>query len=163
MTLVQTFPREKGSFLYSNRSFKLLIIWSRLLYINKKLCVYMSKKYLNFFYVAFMTLVLTFPRKKGLFCILKERWLEVSTEVYSVGFELLHIVTTYWKRVKKSIGISFLLPWFYYKLIFEMNGLDWQGCLAGSSKTAPRILIFSIFLVDNRRTQLLLPPTLKVA
>ena len=25
----------------------------------------------------------------------------------------------------------------------EVNGLDWQCCLAGSSKTAPRILIFS--------------------
>ena len=29
--------------------------------------------------------------------------------------------------------------------IFE-NGLDWQCCLAGSSKTAPRIFIFSIVL-----------------
>ena len=28
--------------------------------------------------------------------------------------------------------------------IFEINGLDWQCYLAGSSKTAPRILIFSI-------------------
>ena len=28
--------------------------------------------------------------------------------------------------------------------IFEVNGLDWQCFLAGSSKTAPRILIFSI-------------------
>ena len=28
-------------------------------------------------------------------------------------------------------------------LIFEVNGLNWQCCLAGSSKTAPRILIFS--------------------
>ena len=28
--------------------------------------------------------------------------------------------------------------------IFEVNGLDWQCCLAGSSKTAPRILVFSI-------------------
>ena len=27
---------------------------------------------------------------------------------------------------------------------FEVNGLDWQGYLAGSSKRAPRILIFSI-------------------
>ena len=27
---------------------------------------------------------------------------------------------------------------------FEVNGLDWQCCLAGSSKTAPRILIISI-------------------
>ena len=27
---------------------------------------------------------------------------------------------------------------------FEVNGLDWQCFLAGSSKTAPRILIFSI-------------------
>ena len=25
-----------------------------------------------------------------------------------------------------------------------LNGLDWQCCFAGSSKTAPRILIFSI-------------------
>ena len=29
---------------------------------------------------------------------------------------------------------------------FEVNGLDWQYCLAGSSKTAPRIFIFSIVL-----------------
>ena len=28
--------------------------------------------------------------------------------------------------------------------VFEVNGLDWQCYLAGSSKTAPRILIFSI-------------------
>ena len=28
--------------------------------------------------------------------------------------------------------------------IFVVNGLDWQCCFAGSSKTAPRILIFSI-------------------
>ena len=28
--------------------------------------------------------------------------------------------------------------------IFEVNGLDWQCCLAGISKTAPRILIFLI-------------------
>ena len=27
---------------------------------------------------------------------------------------------------------------------FEVNELDWQCCLAGSSKTASRILIFSI-------------------
>ena len=30
--------------------------------------------------------------------------------------------------------------------IFEVNGLDWHCCLAGSSKMAPRILIFSIYL-----------------
>ena len=29
---------------------------------------------------------------------------------------------------------------------FEVNGLDWQCCLAGSSKMAPRISIFSIVL-----------------
>ena len=28
----------------------------------------------------------------------------------------------------------------------EINGLDWQCCLAGSSKTAPRIFVFSIVL-----------------
>ena len=29
---------------------------------------------------------------------------------------------------------------------FEVNGLDWQCCLVGSSKTAPEIFIFSIVL-----------------
>ena len=29
---------------------------------------------------------------------------------------------------------------------FEVNGLDWQCCLAGISKRAPRIFIFSIVL-----------------
>ena len=29
------------------------------------------------------------------------------------------------------------------RLNFEVNGLDWQCCLAGSSQRAPRILIFS--------------------
>ena len=34
--------------------------------------------------------------------------------------------------------------------IFEVNGLDWQCYLAGSSKRAPRIFIFSIVLgVEN--------------
>ena len=30
-----------------------------------------------------------------------------------------------------------------------VNGLDWHCCLAGSSKTAPRILIFSIAMVAD--------------
>ena len=29
---------------------------------------------------------------------------------------------------------------------FEVNGLDWQCCLVGSSKPAPRIFIFSTAL-----------------
>ena len=34
---------------------------------------------------------------------------------------------------------------------FEVNGLAWQCCLAGSSKTAPKILIFSIAMdTDNK-------------
>ena len=32
---------------------------------------------------------------------------------------------------------------------YEVNGLDWQCYLAGSSKTAPRILIFSIVIGAN--------------
>ena len=32
---------------------------------------------------------------------------------------------------------------------FEVNGLDWHYCLAGSSKTAPNILIFSIAMVAD--------------
>ena len=33
--------------------------------------------------------------------------------------------------------------------IFDVNGLDWQCYLAGSSKAAPRILIFSIAIGAN--------------
>ncbi len=33
--------------------------------------------------------------------------------------------------------------------ISEVNGLDWQCYLAGSSKTAPRILIFSVAIGAN--------------
>jgi len=33
--------------------------------------------------------------------------------------------------------------------VFEVNGLDWQCYLGGSSKTAHRILIFSIALGAN--------------
>ena len=32
---------------------------------------------------------------------------------------------------------------------FEVNWLDWHCCLAGSSKTAPRILIVSIAMVAD--------------
>ena len=38
------------------------------------------------------------------------------------------------------------LPIWSIRPNFEVNGLDWQCCLAGSSKTAPRIFIFSIVL-----------------
>ena len=38
--------------------------------------------------------------------------------------------------------------------LYEVNGLDWQCYLAGSSKTAPRILIFSIFLSAKPSIQL---------
>ena len=31
---------------------------------------------------------------------------------------------------------------------FEVNGLDWQCCLAGSSKTAPGIFIFQLSWVE---------------
>ena len=35
--------------------------------------------------------------------------------------------------------------WFLNKMNYlEVNGLDWQCCLAGSSQRAPMILIFSI-------------------
>ena len=33
--------------------------------------------------------------------------------------------------------------------IFEVNGLDWQSYLAGSSKTTPRILIYSMAMGAN--------------
>ena len=41
-------------------------------------------------------------------------------------------------ELSAKLPIQSILP------IFEVNGLDWHCCLAGSSKTATRILIFSI-------------------
>ena len=46
----------------------------------------------------------------------------------------------------KTIEKNKILPGKPICLIFEVYWLDWQGCLAGSSKTAPRIFIFSIAL-----------------
>ena len=42
------------------------------------------------------------------------------------------------KKMKIALPIWLIWP------NVEVNGLDWQCCLAGSSKTAPRILMFSI-------------------
>ena len=44
----------------------------------------------------------------------------------------------------KILGAVLELPALPIHRENEPNGLDWQCCLAGSSKTAPRILIFSM-------------------
>ena len=50
----------------------------------------------------------------------------------------------------KILGAVLMLPakqhcqFSQFGPIFEVNGLNWQCYLAGSSKTAPRIFIFSI-------------------
>ena len=50
----------------------------------------------------------------------------------------------FWSYQLHSTAISPIWP------NFEVNGLDWQCHLAGSSKTAPRILIFLIAMdADN--------------
>ena len=48
----------------------------------------------------------------------------------------------FWSYQLNSTANPAHLPqnWAY----LEVNGLDWQCCLAGSSQRAPRILIFSI-------------------
>ena len=63
-----------------------------------------------------------------------------------------------WRPLQLKKKIFLYLPtwelfWSYRELPiwptwpnFEVNGLDWQCCIAGSSKTAPRIFIFSIVL-----------------
>ena len=46
------------------------------------------------------------------------------------------------------------------KILGEMvNGLDWQGYLAGSSKTAPRILKFTIAIGADYSSELIFMPT----
>jgi hypothetical protein len=49
----------------------------------------------------------------------------------------------------KSLGVALELPIQPIWPIFEINGLNWHCCLAGSSKTAIRILIFSIAMVTD--------------
>ena len=44
-------------------------------------------------------------------------------------------------------------------LIFLVNRLAWQSCLAGSSKTAPRILKFSISMGADYWSELIFMPT----
>ena len=44
-------------------------------------------------------------------------------------------------------------------LIYEVDGLIWQGYLAGTSKTAPRILFFSIVISADSSPELLFMPT----
>ena len=39
--------------------------------------------------------------------------------------------------------------------LYEVNGLDWQCYLAGSSKTAPRILIFSMAMGADYSSELI--------
>ena len=46
----------------------------------------------------------------------------------------------------KILGAILELPALPIWPNYELNGLDWQCCLAGSSKRAPRIFIFSIVL-----------------
>ena len=62
------------------------------------------------------------------------------------GFHIKWIIGTHWIKKMKILGAVLELPakqhcWFGQ---FGQNGLDWQCCLAGNSKTAPRILIFSM-------------------
>ena len=40
--------------------------------------------------------------------------------------------------------------------IFAVNRLDWQCCLAGTSKIAPRILIFSIVMGADYSIELII-------
>ena len=52
-----------------------------------------------------------------------------------------------WSRYRATSKIA--LPNRPIHLKNEANGLAWQGCLASSSKTAPRILKFSIVMGAN--------------
>ena len=60
---------------------------------------------------------------------------------------------------KKILGAVLKLPTKQYRQLghwpsFEVNGLDWRCCLAGSSKTGPRILILLIAMVADYALEL---------
>ena len=59
-----------------------------------------------------------------------------------IAIEKIKILGALWELPAKQ----HLLPIWPIWPKFEVNGMDWQCCLAGSSKWAPRILIFSIVL-----------------
>ena len=56
-----------------------------------------------------------------------------------MAFKKIQILGAFWSY-QLNRPIQPILP------DFLVNGPNWQCCLAGSSKTAPRILIFSIAL-----------------
>ena len=60
------------------------------------------------------------------------------------GYTLAKTEIIYPKNVGASVAMNFTFKDKYSTPNFEENGLDWQCCLADCSKTAPRILIFSI-------------------
>ena len=70
----------------------------------------------------------------------------------SNGFQLTRRFGTHGNWKNKNLGSCFgansktALPIWPIWPNFEINGLDWQYYLAGSSKRAPRICIFSIVL-----------------
>ena len=61
----------------------------------------------------------------------------------SNGYQLKWKIGTHsnWKKIKIS-GCRFGATCLPIRPIFEVNWLDWLCCIAGSSKTAPIILIF---------------------
>ena len=63
-------------------------------------------------------------------------------------FQIRWIISTHgnWKNQNPGSPFWTALPIWPIWPNYEVNGLDWQCCLAGSSKRAPRIFIFSIFL-----------------
>ena len=71
-------------------------------------------------------------------------------DIGSNGFYIKWIISTHVNWKNQNLGGRFgatswtALPIWPIWHNFEVNGLEWQCCLAGSSKTAPRILIFSI-------------------
>ena len=54
------------------------------------------------------------------------------------------------EKIKILVALLKLPAKQHRRFDFEVNGLNWQCCLAGRSKRAPRILIFSIVMdADN--------------
>ena len=63
-------------------------------------------------------------------------------------FHIKWIISTHWIKKMKILGAVLELPAKQHCRFgqFGPNGLDWHHCLAGNSKTAPRIFIFLIVL-----------------
>ena len=95
------------------------------------------------------------PAESGLLIKNRHRQIVVTKDFPVLALAKMKVWHSWQLKKSKSLGAVLELPakqhcqFSPFGPIFEVNGLNWQHYLAGSSKTDPKILIFSIAIGAN--------------